>query len=82
MARTTRQTQLDFHHPANETLQVLASHEGFMFHKLLPKDGEAANVGSPLTKTFLNLSYAWDGMLTSPGDDARGALDSNTQRSC
>ncbi len=50
--------------------------------RLLPKDGEAANVGSPLTKTFLNLSYAWDGMLTSPGDDARGALDSNARRSC
>ncbi len=40
------------------------------------KDGAAANVGSPLTKT---LNYARDGTLTSPGDDARGALDMNAQ---
>jgi DNA polymerase gamma 1 len=51
-----------------------------MFHKLLTKDGEAANVGSPLTKTFLN--YAWYGMLMSPGDDAGRALDSNARHSC
>ncbi len=52
----------------------LALHKDF---KLPPKDGAAANVGSPLTKTLLN--YAWDGTLTNPGDDARGALDMNAQ---
>jgi len=48
-----------------------------MFYKLPHKDGEAANVGSPLAKTFVK--YAQDGTLTSPGDDARGALDMNAQ---
>ena len=38
------------------------------------KDGVAANVGSPLTNT---LNFTWDGMLMSPGDDARVALDMN-----
>ncbi|KAF8492208.1 DNA polymerase family A-domain-containing protein [Russula emetica] len=76
-AYATRQTPLDFHHPADEALQALALHEGFMFYKLPHKDGEAANVGSPLVKTFIK--YAQDGTLTSPGDDARGALDMNAQ---
>ncbi len=35
-----------------------------------------ANVGSPLTKT---LNYAWDGTLTSQGDNAREALNMNAQ---
>src|SRR5712672_559944 len=69
---TTRQTPLDFHHPADEALQAMALHEGFVFHKLPHKDGETANVGSPLAKTFVK--YAHDGTLTSPGDEARGAL--------
>jgi DNA polymerase gamma 1 len=76
-AYTTRQISLDFHHPADEALQALALHEGFMFYKLPHNDGEAANVGSPLAKTFVK--YAQDGTLTSPGDDARGALDMNAQ---
>lgn len=76
-AYTTRQTPLDFHHPADEALQALVLHEGFTFYKLPHKDGDAANVGSPLTKTFVK--YAQDGTLTSPGDDARGALDMNAQ---
>ncbi|KAI9511049.1 DNA polymerase family A-domain-containing protein [Russula earlei] len=76
-AYTTRQTPLDFHHPADEALQVLALHEGFVFYKLPHKDGETANVGSPLAKTFVK--YAQDGTLTSPGDEARGALDMNAQ---
>ncbi|KAI0297802.1 gamma DNA-directed DNA polymerase [Multifurca ochricompacta] len=77
VAHTTRQTPLDFHHPTDETLQALALHEGFMFYKLPHKDGESANVGSPLAKTFIK--YAQDGTLTSPGDEARGALDMNAQ---
>lgn len=76
-AYTTRQVPLDFHHPADEALQALALHEGFMFYKLPHKDGEAANVGSPLAKTFVK--YAQDGTLSGPGDDARGALDMNAQ---
>lgn len=76
-AYTTRQTPLDFHHPSDEGLQAMALHEGFMFYKLPHKDGEAANVGNPLAKTFVK--YSQDGTLTSPGDDARGALDMNAQ---
>ena len=74
---TTRQTPLDFHHPVDEALQALSLHEGFVFYKLPHKDGEAANVGNPLAKSFIK--YAQDGTLTSPGDDARGALDMNAQ---
>ena len=76
-AYTTRHASLAFHHPADETLQALALHEGFVFHKLPHKDGEAANVGSPLAKPFVK--YAQDGTLTSPGDEARGALEMNAQ---
>ncbi|KAI9450870.1 DNA polymerase family A-domain-containing protein [Lactarius psammicola] len=73
----TRQASLDFHHPADEVLQALVLHEGFVFYKLPHKDGETANVGSPLAKTFIK--YAQDGTLTSPGDEARSALDMNAQ---
>ena len=76
-AYTTRLTPLDFHHPSDEGLQAMALHEGFIFYKLPHKDGEAANVGNPLAKTFVK--YSQDGTLTSPGDDARGALDMNAQ---
>lgn len=74
---TTRQSPLDFHHPADEALQALALREGFVFYKLPHKDGDEANVGSPLAKTFVK--YAQDGTLTSPGDEARAALDMNAQ---
>jgi DNA polymerase gamma 1 len=73
----TRQAPLDFHHPTDEVLQALVLHEGFVFYKLRHKDGESANVGSPLAKTFVK--YAQDGTLTSPGDEARSALDMNAQ---
>jgi DNA polymerase gamma 1 len=77
VAYKTRQSPLDFHHPADEALQALALHEGFVFYKLPHKDGETANVGSPLAKTFIK--YAQDRTLTSPGDEARSALDMNAQ---
>ena len=76
-AYKTRQKPLSFHHPADEVLQALALHEGFVFYKLPHKDGESANVGSPLAKTFIK--YSQDGTLTSPGDEARSALDMNAQ---
>ncbi|KAI0266250.1 DNA polymerase family A-domain-containing protein [Gloeopeniophorella convolvens] len=74
---TTRQTALDFHDPNDASLQTLTLQEGFTFYKLPHKDGETANVGSPLGKTFVK--YAQDGTLTSPGDEARRALDMNAQ---
>ena len=76
-AYKTRQKSLSFHHPADEVLQAQALHEGFTFYKLPHKDGESANVGSPLAKTFIK--YSQDGTLTSPGDEARSALDMNAQ---
>ncbi|TFY78611.1 hypothetical protein EWM64_g5396, partial [Hericium alpestre] len=74
---TTRQVPLDFHDAADDALQNMSHHEGYIFYKLPHKDGESANVGSPLGKTFIK--FAQDGTLTSPGDEAKSALDMNAQ---
>ena len=68
---------LDFHHPTGKVLQALVLHEGFELYKLPHKDGESANVGSLLAKTFIQ--YVQDGTPTSPGDEARSTLDMNMQ---
>lgn len=73
----TRQTPLTFYDPADERLQEMMQHSGHVFYKLPHKDGEKANVGSPLGKTFIK--FAQDGTLTSPGDEAKDALDMNAQ---
>ncbi|KAG0693387.1 DNA polymerase family A-domain-containing protein [Suillus ampliporus] len=73
----TRLNQLDFYDPTDDTLQDMRLKGGFVFYKLPHKDGEKANVGSPLAKTFMK--YAQDGTLTSPGDEAKDALDMNAQ---
>ena len=49
----------------------------FFFYKLPHKDGEKANVGNPLAKTFI--TYSQDGTLTSPDGAAKDALDLNAQ---
>ena len=49
----------------------------FYFYKLPHKDGEKANVGNPLAKTFI--AYSQDGTLTSPDGTAKDALDLNAQ---
>jgi DNA polymerase gamma 1 len=74
---STRLTPVQFYDPADEKLQASRLHDGFVFYKLPHKDGEAANVGNPLAKTFMK--YAQDGTLTSPGDEAKEALDMNAQ---
>ena len=77
---TTRAKPLVFSDPADHALCEMTRGEGkhrFLFYKLPHKDGESANVGSPLSKTFMK--YAQDGTLTSPGDDAQDALDMNAQ---
>ncbi|KIL59116.1 hypothetical protein M378DRAFT_188045 [Amanita muscaria Koide BX008] len=66
---------LTFSHPADSLLADLTLHHGSAFHKLPHKDGESANVGSPLGKTFVQ--YAADGTLTSPGGEAKEALELN-----
>ncbi|KAF8521316.1 DNA polymerase family A-domain-containing protein [Gautieria morchelliformis] len=74
----TRQKELSFYHDADEALRVISDGDGeFAFFKLPHKDGEAANVGSPLGKTFLK--FAADGTLSSPGQTAKEALDINAQ---
>ena len=49
----------------------------FYFYKLPHKDGEKANVGNPLAKTFV--AYSQDGTMTSPDVTAKDALDLNAQ---
>ncbi|KAG6918026.1 hypothetical protein DXG01_016878 [Tephrocybe rancida] len=73
---TTRLAPLAFYDPADDALTAAAS-EGFVFYKLPHKDGEKANVGSPLSKTFMK--FAEDGTLKSPGGEAKEALDMNAQ---
>jgi DNA polymerase gamma 1 len=74
---STRATPLKFYDPADDSLAESSLHGGYVFHKLPHKDGEKANVGSPLSKTFMK--YAQDGILKSPGDEAKEALDMNAQ---
>ncbi|TFK70761.1 hypothetical protein BDN72DRAFT_522456 [Pluteus cervinus] len=74
---TTRGTPLQFADASDSSLADSALHHGFTFYKLPHKDGEKANVGSPLGKSFMK--YAIDGTLKSPGDEAKEALDLNAQ---
>ena len=52
-------------------MQALALHEGFMFYELSYKDAEAANVGNPLTKTFVK--YVQDRRLRLRAEAGRMA---------
>ncbi|KAF7800115.1 hypothetical protein EIP86_011360 [Pleurotus ostreatoroseus] len=72
----TRAKPLTFYDSADATLQE-QSLTAYIFYKLPHKDGEKANVGNPLGKTFIK--YAQDGTLTSPGDEAKDALEMNAQ---
>ncbi|KAH7908894.1 DNA polymerase family A-domain-containing protein [Hygrophoropsis aurantiaca] len=74
---STRLTPLEFYDPADDALQEASLRGGFVFYKLPHKDGEKANVGNPLSKMFMK--FAQDGTLTSPGDEAKDALDMNAQ---
>ncbi|KAH8830248.1 hypothetical protein DL96DRAFT_1668176 [Flagelloscypha sp. PMI_526] len=74
---TTRASPLKFFDPEDQALADMALHGGFLFYKMPHKDGESANVGSPLSKTFMK--FAQDGTLSSPGDEAKEALDLNAQ---
>lgn len=73
---STRLSSLDFYDNADQALMDMAQ-EDYLFYKLPHKDGEKANVGSPLGKTFMK--YAQEGTLTSPGGEANDALDMNAQ---
>ena len=73
----TRSASVDFHDAADDVMQNMALQDGFVFYKLPHKDGESANVGNPLAKAFIKFSQ--DGTLTSPGTEAKDALDMNAQ---
>lgn len=73
----TRAKKLNFYDKADSHLQEAILRDGYSFYKLPHKDGESANVGSPFGKTFIK--YAQDGTLTSPGNEAKDALDMNAQ---
>ncbi|KAJ3747218.1 gamma DNA-directed DNA polymerase [Lentinula detonsa] len=69
--RLKRSRPLGFYHPDDEHLTNAAD---YAFHKLPHKDGESANVGSPLAKSFLK--YALDGVLkSSAGDELKELVD-------
>ncbi|KAJ7760357.1 DNA polymerase family A-domain-containing protein [Mycena metata] len=71
----TRSNPLSFYDPADDALAEETLRGGYIFYKLPHKDGEKANVGSPLGKTFMK--YSKDGTLKSPGTEAMEALDMN-----
>ncbi|KAF8578913.1 hypothetical protein K439DRAFT_438357 [Ramaria rubella] len=76
----TRQKELSFYHEADEVLRAISCDEGeFAFFKIPHKDGDIANVGNPLGKSFIK--FAADGTLSSPGEIAKQALDINAQSS-
>lgn len=74
---TTRSQSLVFYDDADKNLASMSSDDHYRFYKLPHKDGEKANVGSPLAKTFIK--YLQDGTLESPGVEAKEALDMNAQ---
>ncbi|KAF8893833.1 DNA polymerase family A-domain-containing protein [Infundibulicybe gibba] len=74
---TTRLAPLSFHDPVDDIHAEASLRGGYVYYKLPHKDGEKANVGSPLSKTFMK--FAQDGTLKSPGDEAKEALDMNAQ---
>ncbi|PPQ82163.1 hypothetical protein CVT24_012553 [Panaeolus cyanescens] len=71
----SRTAPLSFYDGADESLAKMALEGGFNFYKLPHKDGDQANVASPLGKSFVK--YAQDGTLKSPGDEAEEALQMN-----
>ncbi|KAG8735072.1 DNA-directed DNA polymerase gamma mip1 [Ceratobasidium sp. 414] len=68
---------LIFHDEGDVKLQEMCKDDRFIFYKLPHKDGEQANVGSPMSKPFLK--YSQDGTLTGSGDEVKSALDMNAQ---
>ncbi|KIK52080.1 hypothetical protein GYMLUDRAFT_100859 [Collybiopsis luxurians FD-317 M1] len=70
-----RSTPLSFYDPDD---QHLANAIDYEFYKLPHKDGDSANVGSPLAKSFLK--YAMDGVLrSSAGDELKELVDVGVQ---
>ena len=78
MEKFKRSKPLIFTDPADTKLDALESTGDFIFYKLPHKDGEQANVGSPLGKTFMK--FAVDGVLRcGAGDMAKEVVDVGVQ---
>ena len=73
----TRQQPLEFAHEDDCKLKEQSIDHGYKFYKLPHKDGEEANVGIPLAKTFIK--FAQDGTLSGPSEVTKEALDMNAQ---
>jgi DNA polymerase gamma 1 len=73
----TRQPPLEFIHKDDSELGDQSVGLGYKFYKLPHKDGEEANVGNPLAKTFIK--FAQDGTLSGPSEITKEALDMNAQ---
>ena len=71
----TRFATVNFYDPADNALAESTLSGGYVHYKLPHKDGDKANVGNPLGKTFIK--FAQDGTLKSPGNEAKEALDLN-----
>ncbi|KAL1740360.1 DNA polymerase family A-domain-containing protein [Schizophyllum fasciatum] len=71
----SRRKVVSFYDPADDTLAQMAALGEYKFCKLPHKDGDSANVGSPLSKTFM--SHASNGTLSSPFNEAKEALELN-----
>ena len=74
---SSRQPSLSFDDPADTALKSDVAERNYSFFKLPHKDGDEANVGSPLSKAFL--SYAMDGTMASPNELAARALQMNAE---
>ena len=72
----TRARPVTFYNPTDSALAEAVLSGGYTFFKLPHKDGEDANVANPFGKTFIK--YVQDGTLTSPGNEAKEALDLNS----
>ena len=72
-----RQLPLVFEDLADVALKGDVAERNYSFFKLPHKDGDEANVGSPLSKAFL--SYAIDRTLASPNELAARALQMNAE---
>ncbi|ESK87164.1 dna polymerase gamma [Moniliophthora roreri MCA 2997] len=69
-----RLTALSFYEPEDDKLAEASLRDGYVFYKLPHKDGDKANVGSPLAKGFLR--FATDGVMTShAGNELKELVD-------
>ncbi|KAK7469280.1 DNA-directed DNA polymerase gamma mip1 [Stygiomarasmius scandens] len=73
-----RMSALSFYDAEDEKLADASLSGGYLYYKLPHKDGDKANVGSPLAKSFLK--FAVDGVMkSSAGDELKELVDVGIQ---